>query len=241
MIQYLACTLPEVEARLGVRGELDLGQPMPRFILEGDWQGLRWPVTGAPEIHSNAGTFAAQGDLQSFTYRLAGQAAGRGAHGCRGRAGGAGGAHDTRIDTLVIHALDGKLGPGEACCRDLYRAQGLYGIRSGLGVAVLSQGWFGPPCAGILPVWCASAGASIWIDASFPSGDVGSDASPVFLGPSPFQDPTPRHPPNHILNVLRPRKGRTLPLPNVQTAKTMKQIGPTHRPQLRTYRHLPTR
>ncbi|QIK36875.1 translocation/assembly module TamB [Caldichromatium japonicum] len=109
LIQYLACTLPEVEARLGVRGELDLGQPMPRFILEGDWQGLRWPVTGAPEVRSNAGTFAAQGDLQSFTYRLAGQAAGRGLMDVAVELAGQGGAHDTRIDTLVIHALDGKL------------------------------------------------------------------------------------------------------------------------------------
>ena len=90
-------------------GALDLSQPQPSFTLAGQWNGLRWPLTGAALAESASGNFNASGKLDAFAYQLAAHVAGAQFPPAQLKLSGQGTAHDTRLDSVTVALLDGQL------------------------------------------------------------------------------------------------------------------------------------
>ena len=68
--------LPRSNARLEVHGTLTDLARQPQVVLEGAWQGLRWPLQGVSQIHSATGSFSAGGTLDHYQAHIEGDMAG---------------------------------------------------------------------------------------------------------------------------------------------------------------------
>ena len=108
-VRSLELTEPVSTADLRLQGELDLSRQPSRFALEGDWKGLRWPLSGDPVAESSEGALTASGSFESFVYRLSGQVAGPGFPNAGLELAGQGTASGTQLESFGIDTLEGRL------------------------------------------------------------------------------------------------------------------------------------
>ncbi len=55
---------------LTTRGQLSLGDPQPRFRVEGEWEGLGWPLFETPTYSSPSGTYLIEGTPERVDYTV---------------------------------------------------------------------------------------------------------------------------------------------------------------------------
>lgn len=96
-------------ARLDLRGHADLAGSVPAFALQGDWERLRWPLTGEVLVAAPQGEIAVSGDLDAFDYQLSAQVSGADVPAAALTLAGSGSAEDTRIDSLLVETLGGRI------------------------------------------------------------------------------------------------------------------------------------
>lgn len=96
-------------ARLQAMGTLDLRQNPPVVELKGDWERVRWPLTGAPTAESPKGRIGVSGTLDDYAYSLTGLVQGPGLPAADLKLAGHGGRARTRIEELLIKTLGGRL------------------------------------------------------------------------------------------------------------------------------------
>ncbi|BCU07033.1 translocation/assembly module TamB domain-containing protein [Allochromatium tepidum] len=108
-VRALELTEQVSTADLRLQGELDLSEEPGRFALEGDWKGLRWPLSGDPVAESAEGALKASGSFESFDYRLSGRVAGPSIPNTALEVAGQGTATGTRLESFALDTLDGRL------------------------------------------------------------------------------------------------------------------------------------
>ncbi|MBK1717709.1 translocation/assembly module TamB domain-containing protein [Thiocystis violacea] len=108
-IRDLEMTEQVSEADLRLKGELDLAATPGRFDLEGDWKRLRWPLSGELLAQSPQGSLKASGDFEDFVYRLSAEALGPSFPSARVDLRGKGTASGTRLESLALDTLDGRV------------------------------------------------------------------------------------------------------------------------------------
>jgi len=108
-VRSLALNEQVSNADLRLQGELDLGEEPGRFRLEGDWKGLRWPLSGERVAASSEGALKASGSLESFDYRLSGRVVGPSIPSTSLDVAGQGTATGTQLEAFVLDTLDGRL------------------------------------------------------------------------------------------------------------------------------------
>lgn len=94
---------------LTVRGAVTLETPVPEVDLRGDWQGLRWPLSGEPEFESAEGEFAVSGTLKQLALKLEGKSSGRGIPPADARLDARVQPESARIHSLTIKTLGGEI------------------------------------------------------------------------------------------------------------------------------------
>lgn len=108
-IAALKLTEPQSGARLDVQGQLDLAHAQGQVELNGVWEALRWPLTGAARFASPQGTLAVSGQLDRFNYTLDAELFGQALPEMRLGLSGEGHQHGTRIAELRLDSLGGQL------------------------------------------------------------------------------------------------------------------------------------
>ncbi|MGD9409809.1 MAG: hypothetical protein PVF12_07470, partial [Thiohalocapsa sp.] len=96
-------------AVLELNGHADLAGAVPAFVLQGTWERLRWPLTGEVLVAAPQGKVTLDGDLDAFDYRLDGDVLGAEIPEARLSLTGAGSARDTRIESLLVETLGGRI------------------------------------------------------------------------------------------------------------------------------------
>ncbi|WP_462330156.1 translocation/assembly module TamB domain-containing protein [Thiohalocapsa halophila] len=96
-------------ARLDLSGHADLAGAVPAFDLNGQWQQLRWPLTGDALVTAPSGTLSVSGDLDAFDYRLDGAVRGADIPATTLTLAGSASAEDTRLDALLLETLGGRI------------------------------------------------------------------------------------------------------------------------------------
>jgi translocation and assembly module TamB len=105
-VKAFSLRTPATQSTLKAQGELDFAKLA--FKAEGDWQSLRWPLTGTPQVESPNGTFKLSGIPRDYRFTLAAQLQGLAIP--RGEWTLAGQGNDQALPQLT---LDGKLLEGE--------------------------------------------------------------------------------------------------------------------------------
>ncbi|NEV61172.1 translocation/assembly module TamB domain-containing protein [Thiorhodococcus minor] len=108
-IRQLDMTEQVSQASLEATGEVDLSPTPGRFELQGEWQRLRWPLSGDLLAQSAQGKVDASGTFEDFVYALEALAAGPSFPSAKIAAKGQGTAEGTKLDQLRIDTLDGVL------------------------------------------------------------------------------------------------------------------------------------
>ncbi len=152
-IRTLELTERLSDAALGLTGRLDLGADPLRFSVEGDWERLRWPLSGDLVAESPQGDLTASGTLDAFDYRLSTQALGPGFPRAGLVLGGRGRVEGARIETLELETLGGRLqGQGDLAWsptlgwdlelrgRDLNPGDFIEGLEDRVTLSLFSQG-----------------------------------------------------------------------------------------------------
>jgi len=96
-------------ARLTAGGALDLSDPAGKLDLKATWEGLRWPLVGAPIAESGQGVLQARGTLDELDYRISSEVRGRDFPAAKLQLAGTGNREAARIDKLRIDTLDGTI------------------------------------------------------------------------------------------------------------------------------------
>jgi translocation and assembly module TamB len=109
---------------IATRGEVRFAAGAPSVALEGEWDGLRWPLQGAAEYRSAHGRYTLNGELPgNYRYTLAGDLEGAEVPPLAVEAEGGGTADGLAFERLAVAALDGRLD-----------ATGMLGWKSGLAI-----------------------------------------------------------------------------------------------------------
>ncbi|MGQ9831371.1 MAG: translocation/assembly module TamB domain-containing protein [Thermochromatium sp.] len=108
-VRALELTEQVSNADLRLQGELDLSEEPGRFVLEGAWKRLRWPLSGEQVAESAEGAMTASGSFESFVYRLSGKVAGPSVPSTGLELAGQGTASGTQIDSFALDTFDGRL------------------------------------------------------------------------------------------------------------------------------------
>jgi translocation and assembly module TamB len=95
----------DVETRGAVRFAADV----PSVALEGEWEGLRWPLQGAAQYRSARGRYTLNGDPGRYRYTLEGDFEGADVPPLHMTAQGSGTSDGLVFEHLNVAALDGKL------------------------------------------------------------------------------------------------------------------------------------
>lgn len=96
-------------AMLDLSGHADLAGAVPAFDVSGQWRQLRWPLTGDALVAAPSGTLSVSGNLDAFDYRLEGAVQGVDIPATTLTLAGSGSAEDTRIDSLLLETLSGRI------------------------------------------------------------------------------------------------------------------------------------
>jgi translocation and assembly module TamB len=96
-------------AWLDAGGELALGQDTSRFDFKATWERLRWPLTGAVVAEARAGKLAAAGTFAAYRYQLSAEVAGPDLPAAGLELAGEGGLSGSRIQSLHVDTLDGRI------------------------------------------------------------------------------------------------------------------------------------
>ena len=96
-------------ARLAASGTLDLKRDPALVEIKGDWERLRWPLSGDVVAESPKGRVSVSGTLAKYDYSLSGLAQGRGFPAADLKLAGQGDRSGARIAELLIKTLDGRL------------------------------------------------------------------------------------------------------------------------------------
>ncbi len=91
------------------RGEVRFAAGGPSATLEGEWEGLRWPLQGAAEYRSAHGRYTLNGTPGKYRYTLAGDFEGAEVPPLTVDAKGRGTADGLVFERLAVAALDGRL------------------------------------------------------------------------------------------------------------------------------------
>ncbi|EXJ13630.1 translocation/assembly module TamB domain-containing protein [Imhoffiella purpurea] len=111
-IRRLDLTEEVSKADLNATGHLDLATDPGAFELEGQWRNLRWPLSGDLVARSAQGALKASGDLAAYDYSLSAQAEGPSFPASRLALRGTGTAEGTRIASLLLETLRGRIEGG---------------------------------------------------------------------------------------------------------------------------------
>jgi len=113
-ITRLALERPAGETRVEARGTLELAGAQTQAALEGNWQGLVWPLDGAARLRSARGAFALRGGLDSYQLNLDFPLAGERIPEGEWRVEGAGDRRGLRLSSIRGRFLKGSVeGQGE--------------------------------------------------------------------------------------------------------------------------------
>ena len=113
-IRNLALTEQVSDALLNLTGQVDTGATPGRFALAGQWERLRWPLSGDLLAESPRGTLDVSGAFDAFDYVLSLAAQGPDIPALTLDLNGTGTDSGTRIDAMKLALLDGELlGEGE--------------------------------------------------------------------------------------------------------------------------------
>ena len=96
-------------ARLAASGTLDLKKDPALVELKGDWERLRWPLSGEILAESPKGRVSVSGTLAKYDFSLSGLAQGPGFPSTDLKLAGQGNGSGARIGELLVKALDGRL------------------------------------------------------------------------------------------------------------------------------------
>jgi translocation and assembly module TamB len=91
------------------RGAVRFEADEPSVALEGEWDGLRWPLQGAAEYRSARGRYSLTGTPGNYRYTLAGDFQGEQVPPLEVQARGTGNADGLVVEHLAVAALGGKL------------------------------------------------------------------------------------------------------------------------------------
>jgi translocation and assembly module TamB len=94
---------------IATRGEVRFDAGAPTVALEGEWDGLRWPLQGAAEYRSAHGRYTLNGVTGNYRYTLAGDFEGTEVPPLEVQAQGSGTADGLAFEQLAVTALDGRL------------------------------------------------------------------------------------------------------------------------------------
>ena len=90
-------------------GKVQLDSELPLFTLAGQWQALRWPLSGAAEYTSPHGEYAIEGTVDAYQLNLGGPLEIQGVPAMEVQARGHGDMQRIAVEALHIAALGGKL------------------------------------------------------------------------------------------------------------------------------------
>lgn len=90
-------------------GTVRLDDALPVFTLAGQWQALRWPLSGAAEYTSPQGDYAVEGTVDAYQLSLSGPLDIPGISAMKVQAMGRGDLAQLTVEALHIAALDGNL------------------------------------------------------------------------------------------------------------------------------------
>ena len=96
-------------AMFDLGGHVDLAGPTPAFEIHGLWQQLRWPLTGKAVVEAPQGKLDVTGDLDAFDYALDAELFGADIPETRLTLAGAGSSTATRIESLLVETLGGRI------------------------------------------------------------------------------------------------------------------------------------
>ncbi|HSQ07146.1 MAG TPA: hypothetical protein VLM84_05555, partial [Chromatiaceae bacterium] len=90
-------------------------EPAPgRVDIQADWEGLRWPLTGAAQVEARRGKVSLSGTLDAYRYDLAAEVAGPEIQASALALTGEGSLKSSRIESLGLDTLGGRIdGVGE--------------------------------------------------------------------------------------------------------------------------------
>lgn len=100
---------PAGAAHLDASGWIDTNPSVPEFALDAVWEGLRWPLAGAPLAESPQGDLQVEGALDGYDYRLNAQAFGQQIPETELALAGSGDQQQTEIVELSVKTLGGLL------------------------------------------------------------------------------------------------------------------------------------
>lgn len=109
-IEQLLFTRDPGNARVDIAGRADLAGAAPTFTLQGDWQGLAWPLVGEPRISSGSGRFTVDGSVDDYSVDLQTALAVPGQADGRLTLSGRGDSESFELAELQLALLDGMLG-----------------------------------------------------------------------------------------------------------------------------------
>jgi translocation and assembly module TamB len=113
-IRAIEMTEQVSEARLSATGQLDLGSDSGLVELSGNWERLRWPLTGDLVAEAPEGKIEVSGTLDAFEYLASLSVLGPDLPATRLSLNGLGTQRDTRIVELRLEMLGGEVtGEGE--------------------------------------------------------------------------------------------------------------------------------
>lgn len=95
--------------KLKARGEIALAGAGPEIDFSGDWQDLRWPLSGEVEFESAKGSFTLSGPLEQLALKLEGKSSGRNIPTADTRLEARVRPEGARIDALSVETLGGEI------------------------------------------------------------------------------------------------------------------------------------
>ncbi len=108
-VHSLEMTEQVSDADVRVEGKLDLSAEPGRFDVKGAWERLRWPLSGDLVARSPQGSLTASGSFEDFVYALTAEALGPSFPSAKVALKGQGNAKATRLESLALDTLDGRL------------------------------------------------------------------------------------------------------------------------------------
>ena len=113
-IQTLRIEEDNSGAFLTATGTLALEPAPGRVDIKADWEGLRWPLTGAAQVEARRGKVSVSGALDAYRYDLAAEVAGAEIPASALALTGEGSLKSSRIESLGLDTLGGRIdGSGE--------------------------------------------------------------------------------------------------------------------------------
>jgi translocation and assembly module TamB len=94
---------------IATRGDVRFDSGAPVIALEGEWDGLRWPLQGNAEYRSAHGRYTLNGVTGDYRYTLAGDFEGTDVPPLKVQAKGSGTSNGLVFEQLAVAVLDGRL------------------------------------------------------------------------------------------------------------------------------------